>query len=58
MMNQECNVFYFEMGSHDSTIAYPKYEKNKLDEARITIVNAAIGDDHGELEYLPHPYSF
>jgi FkbM family methyltransferase len=31
---------------------------NKLDEARITIVNAAVGDHDGELDYQPHPYSF
>jgi FkbM family methyltransferase len=58
MMNQECNVFYFEMDRTIRPLLIRNMKLNKLDEARITIVNAAVGDDHGELEYLPHPYSF
>ena len=31
---------------------------NNINEERVTIINAAVGDTPGELEYLPHPYSF
>jgi FkbM family methyltransferase len=58
MMNQDCNVFYFEMDRSIKPLLIRNMKLNKLDEARITIVNAAIGDSHGELQYLPHPYSF
>jgi FkbM family methyltransferase len=58
MLNQECKIFYFEMDKTIRPLLVRNMKLNKLDESRITIVNAAVGDRVGELEYVPHPYSF
>ena len=58
MMNPDCKIFYFEMDRTIRPLLIRNMKLNKLDEARITIVNAAVGDRVGELEYRPHPYSF
>ena len=58
IMNPNCKIFYFEMDRTIRPLLIRNMKLNKLDEARITIVNAAAGDHVGELEYLPHPYSF
>jgi FkbM family methyltransferase len=58
MINPDCRIFYFEMDSTIKPSLVRNMKLNELNEARITIVDAAVGDHNGELEYLPHPYSF
>jgi FkbM family methyltransferase len=58
LINPECRIFYFEMDSTIRPLFIRNMKLNKIGESRITIVNAAVGDRDGELEYLPHPYSF
>jgi tRNA1(Val) A37 N6-methylase TrmN6 len=58
IVNPNCKIFYFEMDRTIRPLLIRNMKLNRLDEARITIVNAAAGDHVGELEYLPHPYSF
>jgi FkbM family methyltransferase len=58
LMNPNCKIFYFEMDSTIRPLLMRNMKLNELDESRITIINAAVGDHEGELEYLPHPYSF
>jgi FkbM family methyltransferase len=58
IMNPKCKIFYFEMDRTIRPLLIRNMKLNKLDESRITIVNAAVGDHVGDLEYLPHPYSF
>jgi FkbM family methyltransferase len=58
IINPDCRIFYFEMDSTIRPLLVRNMKLNQLEEARITIVNAAVGDHDGELEYLPHPYSF
>ena len=58
VMNPDCKIFYFEMDSTIRPLLIRNMKLNKLSEAHITITNAAVGDHDGEIEYLPHPYSF
>jgi FkbM family methyltransferase len=58
LLNPSCKIFYFEMDSTIKPLLIRNMKLNKLNESRITIINAAVGDHDGELEYLPHPYSF
>ena len=57
-INPDCKTFYFEVDSTIRPLLIKNMRLNQLDAARITIVNAAVGECEGELEYLPHPYSF
>lgn len=58
IINPDCKIFYFEMDSTIRPLLIRNMKLNRLDETRVTIINAAVGDHDGELEYLPHPYSF
>src|SRR5262249_20103886 len=58
ILNPGCKIFYFEMDRSIRPLLVRNLKLNRLDESRITIVNAAVGDHVGEIEYQPHPYSF
>jgi FkbM family methyltransferase len=58
LMNPGCKIFYFEMDRTIRPLLIRNMTLNRLNPDRITIVNAAVGDRDGEIEYLPHPYSF
>jgi FkbM family methyltransferase len=58
LMNPHCKIFYFEMDRTIRPLLIRNMALNELKADRITIVNAAVGDRDGEIEYLPHPYSF
>jgi len=58
LMNPGCKIFYFEMDRTIRPLLTRNMALNKLSADRITIVNTAVGDADGEIEYLPHPYSF
>lgn len=58
MMNPDCKIFYFEMDRTLRPLLIRNMTLNNLSEERITVVNAAVGDREGEIEYVPHPYSF
>jgi FkbM family methyltransferase len=58
LLNAGCKVFYFEMDRTIRPLLIRNMLLNHLNGERITIVNAAVGDRDGEIEYLPHPYSF
>src|SRR5262249_2999235 len=58
LLNPDCKIFSFEMDSSIRPLLVRNLKLNGLHESRMTIVNAAVGDNEGELEYQPHPYSF
>src|SRR5262249_44618393 len=58
LLNPDCKIFSFEMDSSIRPLLVRNLKLNGLHESRMTIVNAAVGDNAGELEYQPHPYSF
>lgn len=56
--NPDCKIFYFEMDRTIKPLLLRNMRLNHLGDTSITIVNAAAGELDGQLEYLPHPYSF
>jgi FkbM family methyltransferase len=58
IINPNCKIFYFEMDKTIRPLLIKNMRLNNVEEARITIVNAAVGEHIGDLEYVPHPYSF
>ena len=58
ILNPDCKIFYFEMDRSIRPLLVRNMKLNRLDKSRITIVNVAVGDHVGEIEYSPHPCSF
>ena len=58
LFNPNCKIFYFEGDRTIRPVFIKNMKLNKLTEERITIVSAVVKDYEGEIEYLPHPFSF
>jgi len=58
LVNPNCEIFCFEPDITIKPIMLRNMKLNRLEERRITLVNAAVGDGSAELEYIPHVCSF
>jgi FkbM family methyltransferase len=58
LFNPTCKIYYLEMDRTIRPVLIKNLKLNGLSEDRISIINAAVGDGDGDIEYVPHPYSF